>query len=91
MKELAARCNRAQKLSPASAVLEQVLQVRVADIPKAIQRQLQTSAAERMGGGRIRDHRAAVPHDPEGPEGCPSSRCRSSTRWFTASGLAVKQ
>ena len=58
-------------MSPASAVLEEVLQVRVADIPNAIQRQapmLQTSAVQRMGGGRIRDRRAAFLHDPEGLE-----------------------
>ena len=33
---------------------------------------LQTSAVQRMSGGRIRDHRAAVQHDPEGPESDPS-------------------
>ena len=35
---------------------------------------LQTSAVQRMGGGRIRDHRAAVLHDPEVPERAPSFR-----------------
>ena len=71
VKWLDAACKRAQKLSPTSAVLEQVLQVRVVDISIASQRQvpmLQTSAAQRMSGGHIRDHRAAVLHDPEGPE-----------------------
>ena len=34
---------------------------------------LQTSAVQRMSGGRIRDHRAAALHDPEGPESDPSS------------------
>ena len=32
---------------------------------------LQTSAVQRMSGGRTRDHRA-VSHDPEGPESDPS-------------------
>ena len=33
---------------------------------------LQTSAIHRMSGGRIRDHRVAVLHDPEGPQSDPS-------------------
>ena len=60
------------------------------DSPNASQRQaqmLQTSAVQRMTGGRIRDHRAAVLHDTEGPKKVRSEfhRCRLSARWFTVS------
>ena len=45
------------------------------DSSNAIQRQgplLQTSAVQQVSGGPITDHRAAVLHDPEGPETDPS-------------------
>ena len=62
------------------AVLEQVLRVRDVDVSSASQRQvptLQTSAVQPTSGGRIRDHRAEVQHDPEGPERSEFHRCRS--------------